>query len=247
MGSAVVHFDISGPTPEELHRFYGELFGWKITPVPEMNYAFVDTEGGSGISGGIGGAQQGPGQVAFYVASDDLQATLDRAEALGGKTTQPVVVIPGTVSLAMFADPQGHEVGLVGPAPGGPEGARVPAAGNGAPVIWFEVMGPDGGALVTFYSELFGWTARKYDIPGFDYWEMDSGAGTGIQGGIGTGPHGQSYTTVYAQTPDLEATVEKAGQLGATIVMPPTSMSEGLRVVMFTDPQGHLFGALDRH
>src|SRR5882762_5829509 len=93
MGSAVVHFDISGPDPEELQKFYGELFAWLITPVPEMNYAFVDTEGGAGISGGIGEAPAGPGQVAFYVASDDLQATLDRAEALGGKTTQPVVVI----------------------------------------------------------------------------------------------------------------------------------------------------------
>lgn len=247
MGSAVVHFDISGPNPEELHRFYGEVFGWTITPVPEMNYAIVDTEAGSGISGGIGRAQEGPGQVAFYVASDDLQATLDRAEALGGKTTQPVVVIPNTVSLAMFADPQGHEVGLVGTAPGGPEGARVPSAGSGVPVSWFEVMGPDGEALVAFYSELFGWTAKKYDIPGFDYWEMDTGAGAGIQGGIGTGPQGQSYTTVYAQTPDLEVTVERAGQLGATIVMPPTSMSEAQRVTMFTDPQGHLFGALDHH
>src|SRR5260370_20883858 len=251
MGSAVVHFDISGQDPEELQKFYGEVFAWLVTPVPEMNYAFVDTEGGSGISGGIGKAPGGPGQVAFYVASDDLQATLDRAEALGGKTSRPVVVIPETVSLAMFADPQGHEVGLVGPAPGGPEGARVPSAGDGAAVVWFEVMGPDGEALVAFYSELFGWTAKKYDIPGFDYWEMDTGTGTeagaGIQGGIGTGPQGQSYTTVYAETPDLEATMEKAGQLGATTVMPLTSMSEGLRVSMFTDPQGHLSGVLDHH
>jgi len=43
MGSAVVHFDISGPDPEELQRFYGEVFAWKVAPVPEMNYAFVDT------------------------------------------------------------------------------------------------------------------------------------------------------------------------------------------------------------
>ena len=247
MGSAVVHFDISGPNPEELHKFYGEVFGWTITPVPGMNYAFADTEAGSGINGGIGGAREGPGQVAFYVASDDLQATLDRAEVLGGTTTQPVVVIPNTVSLAMFADPQGHEVGLVGPAPGGPEGTRIPSAGSGAAVTWFEVMGPDGESLVAFYSELFGWTAKKYEIPGFDYWEMDTGIGTGIQGGIGTGPQGQSYTTVYAESPDLEATMEKSRQLGATAVMPPTSMSEGLRVAMFTDPQGHLFGVLDHH
>src|ERR1700730_13679571 len=89
MGNPVVHFDISGPDPEQLQTFYGELFGWKVIPVPEMNYALVDTQGGSGINGGIGASREGPGLVAFYVMADDLQAVLDKAEALGGKTTQP--------------------------------------------------------------------------------------------------------------------------------------------------------------
>jgi len=242
MGDAVVHFDVSGPDPEQLQTFYGELFGWKITPVPELHYALADTQGGSGINGGIGPSQGGPGQVAFYVMVDDLQATLDRAESLGGRTTQPVMTIPGTVTLAMFADPQGHEVGLVGGGDQMETQQGSPSEGSGAPVTWFEVMGPNGGALVSFYSELFGWTSKKYDIPGFDYWELDPGSEFGIKGGIGTGPQGQSYATVYASPADLEATLAKAEALGATTVMPPTAMSGGPKVAMFTDPQGHLFG-----
>ena len=242
MGDAVVHFDVSGPDPEQLQTFYGELFGWKITPVPELHYALADTQGGSGINGGIGPSQEGPGQVAFYVMVDDLQATLDRAESLGGRTTQPVMTIPGTVTLAMFADPQGHEVGLVGGGDQMETQQGTPSQGSGAPVTWFEVMGPDGDALVSFYSELFGWTSKKYEVPGFDYWEMDPGSEYGIKGGIGTGPQGQSYTTVYASPADLEATLQKAEALGATTVMPPTAMSGGPKVAIFTDPQGHLFG-----
>src|SRR4030081_218264 len=84
MGNPVVHFDISGPNPEELQSFYGDLFGWKIIPVPEMNYALVDTQGGSGINGGIGGSQEGQGQVAFYVMVDDLQEKLGKGACLGG-------------------------------------------------------------------------------------------------------------------------------------------------------------------
>jgi uncharacterized protein len=240
MGNPVVHFDISGPNPEELQTFYGELFGWKITLVPEMNYALVDTQGGSGINGGIGGSQGGPGLIAFYVMVDDLQATLDTAESLGGKTTQPVMSIPGTVTLAMFADPEGHEVGLVGTSMDSQQGA--PSPGSGAPVTWFEVIGSDGGALVSFYTELFGWTSKKYEVPGFDYWELDSGSEVGIKGGIGTGPQGQSYATVYASPADLEATLQKAEASGATTVMPPTAMPGGPKVAMFTDPQGHVFG-----
>jgi predicted enzyme related to lactoylglutathione lyase len=246
MGNPVVHFDISGPDPEELQKFYGELFGWKIDPVPEMNYALVDTQGGSGINGGIGKAPEGPGQVAFYVMADDLQAVLDKAESLGGKTTQPVMNIPGAVTLAMFADPEGHEVGLVGGGDQMETQQGAPSSGSGAPVAWFEVMGGDGAGLVSFSTELFGWTSKKYEVPGFDYWEMDSGSEVGIKGGIGTGPQGQSYATVYASVPDVEARLEKAVQLGATTVMPPTAMPS-LTIAMFTDPQGHVFGMFTPH
>ena len=54
MGNPVVHFDISGPDPEELQKFYGRLFGWQVTAIPGMSYALVDTQAGSGVNGGIG-------------------------------------------------------------------------------------------------------------------------------------------------------------------------------------------------
>ncbi len=44
---------------------------------------------------------------------EDPQAALDQAESLGGKTIMPVTTIPDTVTLALFADPEGHVVGLV--------------------------------------------------------------------------------------------------------------------------------------
>jgi predicted enzyme related to lactoylglutathione lyase len=154
------------------------------------------------------------------------------------------MTIPDTVTLAMFADPEGHEVGLVGTSMDTQQGA--PSQGSGAPVSWFEVMGGNGAALVSFYEELFGWTSKKYEVPGFDYWEMNSGTDVGIQGGIGTGARGQSYATVYASVPDVEARIEKAEALGATTVLPPTAMPS-LTIAMFTDPQGHVFGMFTPH
>ena len=44
---------------------------------------------------------------------DDLQAFLDKAESLGGKTIMPPTVIPDTVTLAMFTDPEGNIMGMV--------------------------------------------------------------------------------------------------------------------------------------
>ena len=242
MGNPVVHFDISGPNPEELQTFYGQLFGWQINAIPGMNYALVDTLAGSGVNGGIGLARQGPGLVTFYVMCDDLQATLDRAESLGGKTTQPVTTIPGAVTLAMFADPEGHEVGLIGGGDQMQMQQGTPSPGSGAPVSWFEVSGPDGAGLVSFYCDLFGWTAKQYHIPGTNYWEIDKGSDAGIKGGIGTGGEGQSYVTVYAVPADLEAALAKATQLGATTVIPPMPIPNGPTIAMIADPQGHLFG-----
>jgi hypothetical protein len=112
MGNPVVHFEITGGDGAALQRFYGDLFGWKIQPLEGMSYGLVEKEEG-GIGGGIGTAQGGPGLATFYVAVDDPQAYLDKAESLGGKTVMPVTVIPDMVTFALFADPDGHVIGIV--------------------------------------------------------------------------------------------------------------------------------------
>lgn len=112
MANPVIHFEVVGKDLQKLQSFYGELFGWKTEPIPEMGYAMVQKEG-EGIAGGLGQSQDGgPGHVTFYVSTDDPQATLDKAEELGGKTVMPVTELP-QVTLAMFADPEGHVIGIV--------------------------------------------------------------------------------------------------------------------------------------
>jgi uncharacterized protein len=77
-----------------------------------MNYGMVGGEG-RGIGGGIS-AGQSPDEkrVTFYVEVDDLQKYLDKAEMLGGKTLMPPMDVPGGPKIAMFATPEGHEIGL---------------------------------------------------------------------------------------------------------------------------------------
>ena len=112
MAGAVIHFEVVGKDLEALQSFYGELFGWQTQAIPEMGYAMVEKEG-DGIAGGLGRSQDGgPGYVTFYVSTDDPQATLDKAESLGGRTVMPVTELP-QVTLAMFADPEGHVIGIV--------------------------------------------------------------------------------------------------------------------------------------
>ena len=115
MPHPVVHFEIVCKDGGAGQKFYADLFGWKISADNPMNYGIVEKDGETGIGGGITGIFEGsdhPG-VTFYIEADDLQACLDRAESLGGKTVMPVTEIPGFVTIAHFADPDGNVIGLV--------------------------------------------------------------------------------------------------------------------------------------
>ena len=51
------------------------------------------------------------------------------------------------------------------------------------PVMWFEVLGADGGKLRKFYGDLFGWTFDV--IKRIDYGVAKTGHRRGILGGVG--------------------------------------------------------------
>lgn len=248
MGHPVVHFEINGPDGETLERFYGELFGWDVRPLPDIGYALVDTRGGAGINGGIGTNRDGRAFVTFYAQAeyDELQPLLDKAEQLGATTVIPLTESP-MVTFAMFADPDGLFVGVVKreePQEGVPQG---PSEGDGAAVDWFEVLGTDDERTRRFYLELFGWETQGGESPGYtlvhahDEHGQDQGAG----GGIGAG-EGGPWVTMYAVVPDVEAGLARAQGLGGSTVYGPNDLPEGLRTAAFRDPAGNVFGLYQR-
>lgn len=114
MGAPVVHFEIMGGKDGELEKFYGDLFGWSINSNNPLKYGIVDTGGGpGGVNGGVGAANDGKSRVSIYAQVSDLQATLNKAEKLGGKTILPPTEVPGGPKLAMFTDPAGNVTGLL--------------------------------------------------------------------------------------------------------------------------------------
>jgi predicted enzyme related to lactoylglutathione lyase len=230
MGNPVTHFEIGAADHQQLVRFYGELFGWGLREVSE-GYTLVDTRGGQGLNGGIGRSNTGEPWATFYVEVDDLQATLDRAEALGGRTVLGVTEMPG-MAFAMFDDPDGLLVGLVR---AGGDQAQVfqrPSPGDGAVVDWFEVLGADAGRSQAFYAELFGW-----EVPGGAYGMVTAGIG----GGIGAGGESR-WATVYASVGDVEATLARAASLGGTRVYGPDPVDDHTETGAFRDPAGNVVG-----
>lgn len=114
MDNPVVHFEVLSSDGEKLQGFYAGVFGWRFEQSGPSGYAMVQANG-SGIGGGVGTA--GPGEqpwLTFYVAVPDPQAAIDRAVELGGRELVAVHDVPGAgVTVGVFADPDGHPVGVV--------------------------------------------------------------------------------------------------------------------------------------
>jgi len=110
----------------------------------------------------------------------------------------------------------------------------------GNPVVHFEIRSMDPDAARAFYGELFGWTFPPGGVPGYSY--VDSGVPTGtIPGGIGPVQGGTPMVTIFAGVEDVEAALERAVALGATVVQPATSVP-GVTFGLFADPQGNVVG-----
>ncbi|MDT4951030.1 MAG: uncharacterized protein QOJ37_3625 [Pseudonocardiales bacterium] len=126
MGAPVVHFEIIGTDPQQLHRYYGDLFDWEFDTsgaVAESvsqpgNYGFVqpDSPDGVGIPGGVGGGTGYDGRVIFYVGVPDVEVALQKAESLGGTRRMGPDRAPGRdLVVGHFTDPGGNLIGVAGP------------------------------------------------------------------------------------------------------------------------------------
>jgi predicted enzyme related to lactoylglutathione lyase len=112
MAHPVVHVEIRSEDPDATRRFFGDLFGWKVASEGAFpGYTFIDTGTEGGPYTAISPRQGAQDEVLFFVAVEDVAATLKAAEGLGGTIIQPAQQVPGT-SFGVFADAQGHRVGV---------------------------------------------------------------------------------------------------------------------------------------
>lgn len=115
---SIVHVEIPTQNPAAANAFYANLFGWKHEYFPNLDYHRFYTESGPGggyvelESAFAKDAGHKPGQVRISVLTDDIEATLAKAEELGAKTVKPKTEIPDMGWYAIFSDLEGNLIGL---------------------------------------------------------------------------------------------------------------------------------------
>jgi predicted enzyme related to lactoylglutathione lyase len=118
MAHPFVHVEIPADDTLAAGKFYGDVFGWNIETDPTFSYTQFRAEGGPG--GGFVSTQATDGgmmpakadSLLLYIGTDDIDASLAKVEAHGGKTVLPKTEIPGIGWFAIFTDPTGNRLAL---------------------------------------------------------------------------------------------------------------------------------------
>jgi predicted enzyme related to lactoylglutathione lyase len=110
---SIVHIELAAKDPKAAGDFYGQLFGWKISTIPEMDYVTfeITPELGGGFLD-VDDQDFKVGDIIPYITTKDIESTLGQIESFGGKILKPKTEIPGIGWYAFFADPTGNRMGL---------------------------------------------------------------------------------------------------------------------------------------
>jgi len=113
---------------------------------------------------------------------------------------------------------------------------------------WIELATSDQPAAKTFYSTLFGWTPNDFPMGPDEVYTIfrlegrDAAAGCTMrpeQRARGVPPHWM----LYIETGDVDSTADRAGKLGAKVLMPPLDVMDVGRMAIIQDPTGAVFTA----
>ncbi len=113
----IIHIELSAHDHKKAGEFYSSVFGWETLEFPEMNYTtFMYSEKDGGGFNPVG--ENNPaGTIMIYIHTDNLEESLKKIEAHGGKVTLRHFEIPTVGDMATFEDPSGNVVALLKPLP----------------------------------------------------------------------------------------------------------------------------------
>ena len=110
----VVHFEINAAKPEELAKFYEQVFNWKFEKWKgPMEYWMIMTgKDEPGIDGGLSIREKEPKTINTINVSS-IDEYIDMIKINKGEIIIPKTLVPGVGWTATFQDPQGNTFGLM--------------------------------------------------------------------------------------------------------------------------------------
>jgi uncharacterized protein len=237
IGKFVWH-DHTSTDIEKAKNFYADLLGWEteVWKPGEMDYPMIKADGQ--MHGGFGTTEGGaPPHWLGHVLVEDVDETARRAEAAGAKIVAGPLDIPEVGRMVVIADPQGAVLSAFAAATEAPSSEGV--------FVWDELHTSDIDAARSFYTEVFGWTARDTDMGEMGTYLIFKRAGdVDVGGGMQLSPDMQAppHWLPYIGTNDVDGTAARARELGGTILQEAMDIPDVGRFAVVQDPVGAVFG-----
>lgn len=225
--------------------FYPALFGWEAWEGdPAFGGYFQFAHAGRPIAGAMGdmGEMKADNSWKIYFDTPDIERSAAAIEANGGTLHGPPMAVGDIGIQCVFTDPSGAVAGAWQPLSfhgfGELEVANTPS--------WFELHTRDHPGAVAFYSAVFGWDVDFVsDTDEFRYAMVaNAEGGMGVAGlmdnrmDIAEGD--PSFWTIYFACDDVDATIDSATAMGATVIHPAEDTPYG-RLAALNDPAGARF------
>lgn len=173
-----------------------------------------------------------------YVAVDDIDATADRLQQLGGR-----IYVPPTDSnigrVSILIDPQTAVLGLVG---GLKRGGASDSSDEPGRIGWHELFATDAEKAFAFYRALFDWrpSEAEKDTPEFYQWfAVDGRTVGGVFNKLPRAP--VPFWLYYINVGDMDAAHAAVTAGGGRIVQGPFELTSGHWISRCIDPQGAMF------
>jgi predicted enzyme related to lactoylglutathione lyase len=229
--------DMGAPDYNAALSFYSQLFGWESQDMGEETGHYHMVSKGGRLVGGIGPAQDsGPPRWTMYINVDDVDSIAKAVEAAGGRVLAAPMDVMTAGRMTVFAD----STGAVASAWQAKDHAGAQLVNEPGSFTWSELHSSDVEKSKEFYSEVFGWGWGGAP----EYAEVQVG-GRSIAGLMARPPglpaEAPDNWLIYFGSADLDADTQKATELGATVVVPPTAIPNMGRFSVILDPQGGSF------
>ncbi len=109
-------------------------------------------------------------------------------------------------------------------------------------MVHWEIVAVDPEGQAAFYRELFNWAVGEGPIM-----EIEPGLGGPEPGPAGHIRGGdRPAVSIYVQVRDLRASLDRAAQLGATVVVEPFDLPNGPTIAAIDDPEGNSVGLVQQ-
>ncbi|CAH1209340.1 Glyoxalase family protein [Candidatus Nitrotoga sp. BS] len=109
--------ELSVDNVESAISFYTEVIGWEIETMemPQGKYHVLKANGVpvGGIMAKPKGCEQTPDHWGTYITVDNVDKTLAKAEAAGGKAVYPPMDLPGVGRMCAISDKGGAVVSII--------------------------------------------------------------------------------------------------------------------------------------